>query len=59
MGPGRAPTGVGRSFYAVVAAGLLGLAALGWHQATSADRLVARARSGGLASAEVLVREMG
>ncbi len=57
--PRRAPTGMGKAFQAMVDAGLLGLAALGWHQATRADRLRTRAEAGGLASAEILVREMG
>jgi len=50
---------MGRAFQAVVAAGLLGLAGLGWYQATGGDRLRARAGARGLASAEILVREMG
>jgi len=50
---------MGRAFHAVVVAGLLGLAGMGWYQATGADRLRARAEAGGLASAEILVREMG
>jgi hypothetical protein len=50
---------MGRAFQAMVAAGLLGLAAMGWYQATRADRLRTRAEAGGLASAEILVREMG
>ncbi|HEY6105058.1 MAG TPA: hypothetical protein VIV59_03690 [Anaeromyxobacteraceae bacterium] len=50
---------MGRAFQAVVAAGLLALAALGWVQATRADRLRVRAEAGGLASAEVYVRDMG
>ncbi len=50
---------MGRAFQAVVAAGLLGLAGMGWYQATRADRLLARAGAAGLASAEVFVREMG
>lgn len=58
-GPARALTGMGKAFGAVVAAGLLGLVALGWHQATGADRLRGRARAGGLSSAHLLVREMG
>jgi hypothetical protein len=50
---------MGTAFQAVVAAGLLALAALGWVQATRADRLRARAEAGGLASADLVVREMG
>ena len=50
---------MGKAFQAVVVAGLLGLVAMGWHQATGGDRLRARARAGGLASAELAVREMG
>ena len=50
---------MGRTFQAAVAAGLLGLAALGFYQATGADRLRARAGATGLASAEIVVREMG
>ncbi len=50
---------MGKGFQAMVAAGLLGLLALGWHQATGSDRLRARARQGGWASAELQVREMG
>lgn len=59
MGPGGAPTDMGRGFQAMLAAGLLGLAALGWYQSTRADRLRERARQDGLASAELQVREMG
>lgn len=43
----------------MLAAGLLGLAALGWYQSTRADRLRERARQDGLASAELQVREIG
>lgn len=50
---------MGKAFQAVVAAGLLGLGAMGWYQATGADRLRARAEAGGLASADLVVREMG
>lgn len=50
---------MGRGFQAVLVVGLLGLVALGWHQATRADRLRARAEAGGLASAELAIREMG
>jgi hypothetical protein len=32
---------------------------MGWYQATGAGRLRARAEAGGLASTEILVREMG
>jgi hypothetical protein len=49
---------MGRAFQAVVAAGLLALG-MGWYQATGPDRLRARAEAGGLASTELLVREMG
>lgn len=48
-----------RTFQAAVLAGLLGLGAVGFYQATRADRLRARAEAGGLASADLLVREMG
>lgn len=48
-----------RGFAAVVAAGLLALAALAASQATASRRLVQRAESGGLAHARLQVREMG
>ncbi len=50
---------MGKAFQAVVAAGLLALAAVGWVQATRADRLRSRAEAGGLASTDLVVREMG
>lgn len=50
---------MGKAFQAVVVLGLLGLVAIGWHQAGGAGRLRARAEGAGLASAELLVREMG
>jgi hypothetical protein len=50
---------MGRAFQAVVAAGLLALAGMGWYQATGPDRLRARTEASGLASTEILVREMG
>ncbi len=50
---------MGKAFQAAVAAGLLGLGGMGWYQATRSDRLRARAEAGGLASVEILVREMG
>ncbi|HEU4385745.1 MAG TPA: hypothetical protein VFR85_19830 [Anaeromyxobacteraceae bacterium] len=57
--PRRAPTIVGKAFQAMVGVGLVGILVLGWLQATRADRLRARARAGGLAWAELRVREMG
>ena len=50
---------MGKMFPALVVLGLLGLAATGWYQASAAGRLRARAEGAGLASTELLVREMG
>lgn len=50
---------MGNAFRAVVVLGLLGLVAIGWYQTGGAGRLRARAEGAGLASTELLVREMG
>ncbi len=50
---------MGKAFQAVVVLGFLGLAGIGWYQAGRAGRLRARAEGAGLASTELLVREMG
>ncbi len=50
---------MGKAFQAVVVLGLLGLVAIGWYQAGGAGRLRSRAKGAGLASTELVVREMG
>lgn len=48
-----------RVFVTAVAAGLLALGMLASHRATASQRLVHRAEAGGLAHAQLAVREMG
>lgn len=51
---------MGKAFQVAVAIGMLGLlSGLGYYQASAAGRLRARAQVAGLASTELIVREMG